>query len=120
MNALVQERPSDLASFVVTQKWPARHPERLQLYSAPTPNGAKVAILLEEVGLPYEPHLVVFAEKDQMSPAFLSVGPNNKIPAILDPNGPGGRPARSWCTWPRRPGSCCRPTRRSAIKPCNG
>ena len=92
MNALVQERPSDLASFAVTQKWPARHPERLQLYSAPTPNGAKVAILLEEVGLPYEPHLVVFAEKDQMSPAFLSVGPNNKIPAILDPNGPGGRP----------------------------
>ncbi len=76
----------------ITQKWPAQHPERLQLYSLPTPNGVKISILLEELGLPYEPHLVSFETNDQMSPAFLSLNPNNKIPAILDPNGPGGQP----------------------------
>jgi len=76
----------------ITQKWPARHPERLQLYSLPTPNGVKVSILLEETGLPYEPHLVSFDTNDQMSPAYLSLNPNNKIPAILDLNGPGGKP----------------------------
>ncbi|WP_367848514.1 glutathione S-transferase N-terminal domain-containing protein [Rhodoferax sp. WC2427] len=76
----------------IQQKWPAQHPERLQLYSLPTPNGVKVSILLEEIGLPYEPHLVSFETHDQMSPAFLSLNPNNKIPAILDPNGPGGQP----------------------------
>nr|WP_315207788.1 glutathione S-transferase N-terminal domain-containing protein [uncultured Albidiferax sp.] len=76
----------------IQQKWPAQHPERLQLYSLPTPNGVKVSILLEEIGLPYEPHLVSFETSDQMSPAFLSLNPNNKIPAILDPNGPGGQP----------------------------
>lgn len=76
----------------ITQKWPAQHPERLQLYSLPTPNGVKVSIMLEETGLAYEPHLVSFETQDQMSPAFLSLNPNNKIPAILDPNGPGGKP----------------------------
>nr|WP_315245181.1 glutathione S-transferase N-terminal domain-containing protein [uncultured Albidiferax sp.] len=76
----------------IQQKWPAQHPERLQLYSLPTPNGVKVSILLEEIGLPYEPHLVSFETNDQMSPAFLALNPNNKIPAILDPNGPGGQP----------------------------
>ncbi len=76
----------------IAQKWPANHPERLQLYSLPTPNGVKVSIMLEETGLAYEPHLVSFETQDQMSPAFLSLNPNNKIPAILDPNGPGGRP----------------------------
>ena len=81
-----------LSSFLVTQKWPAQHPERLQLYSLPTPNGVKVSIALEETGLPYEPHLVRFEANDQLSPEFLSLNPNNKIPAILDPNGPGGRP----------------------------
>jgi GSH-dependent disulfide-bond oxidoreductase len=83
---------TDLSSFAVTRKWPARHPERLQLYSLPTPNGVKVSIMLEETGLPYEPHLVSFDTQDQMSPEFLSLNPNNKIPAILDPNGPGGKP----------------------------
>jgi GST-like protein len=81
-----------LSEFAVTRKWPATHPERLQLYSLPTPNGVKVSIMLEEIGLPYEPHLVSFASNDQTSPEFLSLNPNNKIPAILDPNGPGGQP----------------------------
>ena len=83
---------TDLSAFPITQKWPAQHPEILQLYSLPTPNGVKVSILLEEIGLAYEPHLVSFETQDQMSPAFLSLNPNNKIPAILDPNGPDGKP----------------------------
>ena len=83
---------TDLLTFPITQKWPAAHPDRLQLYSLPTPNGVKVAIMLEEIGLPYEPHLVSFETNDQMSPEFLSLNPNNKIPAILDPDGPGGKP----------------------------
>ncbi len=83
---------TDLTRFPITRKWPARHPERLQLYSLPTPNGVKVSILLEELGLPYEPHLVSFETNDQLSPEFLSLNPNNKIPAILDPDGPGGQP----------------------------
>ncbi len=83
---------TSLASFDITKKWPAQHPERLQLYSLPTPNGVKVSILLEELGLPYEVHRVSFDTKDQFSPEFLSISPNNKIPAILDPNGPDGKP----------------------------
>ena len=83
---------SDLSTFAITRKWPAQHPERLQLYSLPTPNGVKVSIALEELGLPYEAHLVSFETNDQMSPEFLSLNPNNKIPAILDPNGPSGQP----------------------------
>ena len=82
----------DLSAFPITKKWPAQHPDRLQLYSLPTPNGVKVTIFLEETGLPYEAHLVNFATNDQMSPEFLSLSPNNKIPAILDPDGPGGKP----------------------------
>jgi GSH-dependent disulfide-bond oxidoreductase len=83
---------TDLSSFAITGKWPARHPERIQLYSLPTPNGVKASIMLEETGLPYEPHLVRFDANDQNSPEFLSLNPNNKIPAIIDPNGPGGLP----------------------------
>jgi GST-like protein len=83
---------SDLASFPVTRKWPARHPDRLQLYSLPTPNGVKVSIMLEEIALPYEPHLVDFDTNDQASTEFRSLNPYGKIPAILDPHGPGGRP----------------------------
>jgi GST-like protein len=83
---------TDLSRFEITRKWPARHADRIQLYSLPTPNGVKVSILLEETGLPYEPHLVRFDTNDQLSPEFLSLNPNNKIPAILDPNGPGGQP----------------------------
>ena len=82
----------DLSSFAITRKWPARHPDRIQLYSLPTPNGVKVSVMLEETGLPYEPHLVRFEAHEQMSPEFLSLNPNNKIPAIIDPNGPGGKP----------------------------
>ncbi|MGD9945545.1 MAG: glutathione S-transferase N-terminal domain-containing protein [Burkholderiaceae bacterium] len=82
----------DLSAFAVTRKWPALHLERLQLYSLPTPNGVKVSIMLEEIGLPYEAHKVAFDRNDQMSSEFLSLNPNNKIPAILDPDGPGGRP----------------------------
>jgi GST-like protein len=76
--------------FPITRKWPARHPDRLQLYSLPTPNGVKVSTMLEETGLPYEPHTVSFDRNDQLSPEFLSLNPNNKIPAIIDPLGPGG------------------------------
>lgn len=83
---------TDLSRFPVNQKWPARQPDRLQLYSLPTPNGVKVSIALEETGLPYEVHRVAFDTNDQFSPEFLSLNPNNKIPAILDPNGPGGQP----------------------------
>ncbi|MCU1716383.1 glutathione S-transferase C-terminal domain-containing protein [Pseudomonas sp. 5P_3.1_Bac2] len=83
---------TDLSAFPITHKWPALHPERLQLYSLPTPNGVKVSIFLEEVGLPYEVHLVSFENDDQFSDEFLSLNPNNKIPAILDPNGPNAKP----------------------------
>jgi GSH-dependent disulfide-bond oxidoreductase len=82
----------DLAGYPITRKWPARHPDRLQLYSLPTPNGVKVSIALEETGLAYEVHRVSFDSGDQFTPEFLSLNPNNKIPAIVDPNGPGGKP----------------------------
>jgi len=83
---------TDLSAFPITRKWPARHPERIQLYSLATPNGVKVSIMLEETGLPYEPHLVSFDSNDQLSPEFLSLNPNNKIPALIDPNGPDDKP----------------------------
>src|SRR5437868_5456033 len=89
---LKETRMTELSRFPITHKWPAQHPDRIQLYSLPTPNGVKVSIMLEETGLPYEPHLVRFETNDQMSPEFLSLNPNNKIPALLDPNGPGGKP----------------------------
>jgi GSH-dependent disulfide-bond oxidoreductase len=82
----------DLSRFAITRKWPAAHPDRLQLYSLPTPNGVKVSIALEELGLPYEVHRVAFDRNEQLSPEFLSLNPNNKIPAIIDPDGPGGEP----------------------------
>ncbi len=81
-----------LSAFPVTRRWPPKHPDRLQLYSLPTPNGVKVSIMLEETGLPYEAHLVDFDKNDQQTPEFLSLNPNGKIPAILDPDGPGGKP----------------------------
>jgi GSH-dependent disulfide-bond oxidoreductase len=83
---------ANLDAFPITRKWPAQHPDRLQLYSLTTPNGVKASIMLEEIGLPYEPHAVRFDRNDQLSPEFLSLNPNNKIPAILDPGGPGGKP----------------------------
>ena len=83
---------TDLSGFEITRRWPAQHPERIQLYSYPTPNGVKVTVMLEETGLPYESHLVRFDLNEQMTPEFGSLNPNHKIPAILDPDGPGGRP----------------------------
>ena len=83
---------SDLSAFPITKRWPAKHPDLLQLYSLPTPNGVKVSIMLEEIGLPYEVHLVDFNKDNQKTPEFLSLNPNGKIPAILDPDGPGGKP----------------------------
>jgi GST-like protein len=81
-----------LSAFPITARWPARHPDRLQLYSTPTPNGVKVSIMLEEIGLPYEPHFVAIGENETWTPEFLSLNPNGKIPAIIDPDGPGGQP----------------------------
>jgi len=82
---------ADLSAFRINDKWPAQEPGLLQLYSFPTPNGVKVSIALEEMGIPYEAHTVTLADKDVKSPEFLSLNPNNKIPAIIDPNGPGGQ-----------------------------
>ncbi len=83
---------ADMSSFPITRRWPARHPDRLQLYSLNTPNGVKVSIMLEETGLPYEPHLVDIMRDESHTPEFLSLNPNGKIPAIVDPAGPGGEP----------------------------
>ncbi|CAN5592010.1 glutathione S-transferase N-terminal domain-containing protein [soil metagenome] len=83
---------TDLTSFPITRRWPTQYPDRIQLYSLPTPNGVKASIMLEEIGLPYEPHLVDFATDDQKSPEFVSLNPNGKIPAMIDPDGPGGKP----------------------------
>ncbi len=85
-----------LSDFPITRRWPAQHPERVQLYSLPTPNGVKASIMLEETGIPYEVHRVSFGTSDQMTPEFLSLNPNNKIPAIIDPNGPVGQPLPLW------------------------
>ncbi|PZR85992.1 MAG: glutathione S-transferase [Stutzerimonas stutzeri] len=83
---------SDLSAFPITQRWPAQHPDRLQLYSLPTPNGVKVSIMLEETGIPYEPHLIDIGKNETWIPEYLALNPNGKIPAIIDPNGPGGKP----------------------------
>ena len=83
---------ADLSAFPISARWPAAHPDRLQLYSLNTPNGVKVSIMLEETGLPYEPHLVDIMKDENKTPEFLSLNPNGKIPAIIDPNGPGGKP----------------------------
>jgi GSH-dependent disulfide-bond oxidoreductase len=83
---------TDLTAFPITRKWPPQHPERIQLYAVNSPNGVKVSIMLEETGVPYEPHLVRFDQQDQKSPEFRSLNPYARIPAIIDPNGPGGAP----------------------------
>jgi GSH-dependent disulfide-bond oxidoreductase len=81
-----------LSAFPITTHWPPQHPDRLQLYSLPTPNGVKVSIMLEEIGLPYEPHAINIGKNETWTAPFLSLNPNGKIPAILDPDGPGGKP----------------------------
>lgn len=83
---------ADLSAFPITGRWPAAHPDRIQLYALNTPNGVKASIMLEETGLPYEPHLVDITDNQSHTPEFLSLNPNGKIPAIIDPDGPGGRP----------------------------
>jgi len=83
---------ADLSSFLISRRWPAEHPDRIQLYSLPTPNGVKASIMLEETGLPYEWHLVDITKDESHTPEFLSLNPNGKIPAIIDPDGPGGEP----------------------------
>lgn len=85
-----------LEDFPISRRWPAAHPDRLQLYSVPTPNGVKVSIMLEETGLPYEPHRIAFGEDGTASADFRSLNPNGKIPAIIDPDGPGGKPLALW------------------------
>ncbi len=83
---------SDLSAFPIATRWPAKYPDRLQLYSFPTPNGVKVSIALEELGLPYEPHAIDIGKNESWTPEFLSLNPNGKIPAIIDPDGPDGKP----------------------------
>jgi len=83
---------ADLSAFPITRRWPARHPDRLQLYSTNSPNGVKASIMLEETGLPYEPHFVDINKNETWGSEFLSLNPNGKIPAIIDPDGPGGKP----------------------------
>jgi GST-like protein len=87
---------ADLSAFPITKRWPAQHPDRLQLYSFPTPNGVKASIMLEETGLPYEPHTINIGANETWTPDFLSLNPNGKIPAIVDPDGPGGKPFGLW------------------------
>lgn len=86
----------DLSDFPITARWPAQNPDRLQLYSTPTPNGVKVAIALEEIGLPYEPHFIDIGANETWGSEYLSLNPNGKIPAIIDPDGPGGKPLALW------------------------
>jgi GST-like protein len=83
---------SDLSAFPITRRWAPKQPDRLQLYSLPTPNGVKVSIMLEEIGLPYEAHRIDIGANETWTPEFLSLNPNGKIPAIIDPDGPGGKP----------------------------
>jgi GST-like protein len=83
---------ADLSRFPITRRWPAQHPDRIQLYSLPTPNGVKVSIALEEMELPYEPHMIDIGANETWTEEYLSLNPNGKIPAIIDPNGPGGKP----------------------------
>jgi GST-like protein len=87
---------SDLSAFPIATRWPAQHPDRIQLYSLPTPNGVKASIVLEELGLPYEVHLIDIMKNESWTPEFLALNPNGKIPAIIDPNGPGGKPLGLW------------------------
>jgi hypothetical protein len=105
-----------VSAFLIAQRWPAKHADRLQIYSLPTPNGVKVSIMLEEIGSPYEAHLVDFNKRDQHTREFLSLNPNGKIPAILDPSGPDGErcpcsgPVPFCNIWRRGRASFCRQT----------
>lgn len=95
---LMDARPTSLSDFPITGKWPPQNPDVIQLYSLPTPNGIKASAMLEETGLAYEPHFINFGENEQLSPEFISLNPNNKIPAIIDPKGPDFGPVGLWET----------------------
>ena len=116
----------DLSAFPIATRWPARHPDRLQLYSWPTPNGVKVSIMLEEIGLPYEAHAVNIGKNESWTPEFLSLNPTGRSrPSSIRTGLAAGRsgcsnPARSCSTSPRRPASSCRTIPRSATRPSNG
>jgi hypothetical protein len=116
----------DLSAFSIAARWPAQHPDRLQLYSTPTPNGVKVAIALEEIGLPYEPHFIDIGANETWGPEYLALNPNGRSPPSSIPMDPAasrwrcGSPARSSSTWRRRPASCYRPIRRCATRPSSG
>jgi GST-like protein len=71
---------------------PTTQTQPLELHYWPTPNGWKVTILLEELGVPYEVHYVNIGKGDQFKPEFLAIAPNNRMPALTDPEGPGGEP----------------------------
>ncbi len=107
-------------------RWPAQYPDRLQLFSAPTPNGVKIGIMLEETNLAYEPHRIDIMADESHDPAFLALNPNGKIPAIYDPDGPSGTPlalfelARSSSILPTRRDDLSRPIRTPATKRCSG
>ena len=117
---------SQLDAFPITRKWPAAHPDRLQLYSLPTPNGVKVSIMLEEIGLPYEAHLVSFERNDSFPPSFFRSIPITRYPPFSTRMAPAASrwaclsPAPFCCIWRRKAVSCCRLIRRAAMKPCSG
>lgn len=92
MSNLAVRPTKSLSDFLITKRWPAKHPDILQFYSLPTPNGQKVSIMLEEIGVDYEAHKVMLNDEGVTSPEFMSLNPNNKIPAIIDPNGPDDKP----------------------------
>ena len=85
---------ADLSAYPITRAYPPARHDAIQLYSFPTPNGVKASLALEEMGLDYEAHLVKLNETE--TPEFLSLNPNNKIPAIIDPNGPHGEAMALW------------------------
>lgn len=90
---------TSLSDFPITARWPATRPGVIQLYTLNTPNGIKTSVMLEECGLDYEAHRISIGDpEDQMTPEFLSLNPNNKIPAMIDPNGPDGQPIGLWET----------------------
>ena len=82
-----------LSDFPITHRWPPIRPDVIQLYTLGTPNGLKVSIALEEMGLDYDAHKIsISGPEEQFTPEFLSLNPNNKIPAMIDPNGPDDAP----------------------------
>ncbi len=96
-NFFIQEpkaRGGFASSLTLTSKHCLLSPmkNKIQLYSLATPNGQKISIALEEMGLPYTPHTINIVKGDQFKPEFIQINPNSKIPAIVDPEGPGGSP----------------------------